>query len=151
MADVECKQGESIGMLDLRSAGQFVGLMLAARIAAYLIVRLIEKIKPRPVHFIITGAIEQNGASLSNQSKMAIEANERLPLNRLRQYPELGERVLKIVRRKINYYCFYLGKIVHPRRHETNRRLLLELITKIVGLLAACISLVALVLESFFK
>jgi hypothetical protein len=137
-------------MLDLQSAVQFVGLMLVARVLAYLIVRLIEKIKPRPVHFIIAAAIERNSESQPVHKETEIEATERLRLNNSRKYPESGRQFLKVVRRNLNYYRFYLVNIVCSRRHKGNKRLSPKLITEIIGLLAACISLVALILERFF-
>lgn len=138
-------------MLDLQSAVQFVGLMLVARVLAYLIVRLIEKIKPRPVHFIVAAAIERSSESQPAQKETEIEATERLRLNNSRKYPELGKQFFKIGWRNFYYYRFNFINKVRSRRRDVNKRFSLKLLTEIIGLLTAGISLAALVLERLFK
>jgi hypothetical protein len=142
---------EIIGMLDLQSAVQFVGLMLVARVLAYLIVRLIEKIKPRPVHFIIAAAIKRSSESQPAQKETEIEATKRLRLNNSRKYPELGKQFLKIVWRNFYYYRLNFINRVRLRRHDVNKRFSLKLLTEVTGLLTAGISLVALVLDRLLK
>lgn len=138
-------------MLDWRSAGQFVGLMLVVRVLAYWFVRLIEKIKPRPVHFIITAAIEPSFVARLAQKKIEIATRERLSQNKRHKYSELGKQFLKMVRRNFYYYRFNFINLVRSRRRAAGKRFSLKLMTEIVGLLTAGISLVTLVLERIFK
>jgi hypothetical protein len=121
-----------IGMLDLRSAGQLVGLLLLARVLAYGFVRLIEFFKPRPVHFIITALMDRKLEALSNEKVAPLGVEHRQ-------------------RWKLNDYCYYLIWAALSRNCKIKPRPSLKLITEMLGLLTAGISLTVLIVECFFR
>jgi hypothetical protein len=115
-------------MLDLRSAGQLVGVLLVARVLAYGIVRLIETVKPRPVHFIITAAVEREPKFPPDSTATAAGTSQS----------------------KSHYYLITMIN-VRRRGQKPERRFLPKLLTEIIRLLAAGLSLIELILKSFFK
>ncbi|MGD8399851.1 MAG: hypothetical protein PVH64_02780 [Bacillota bacterium] len=136
-------------MLDLRSAGQLVGVLLVARVLAYGIVRLIETVKPRPVHFIITAAVEREPKFPPDSTATAAGTSQ----SKNPPGSKLEKRVRKSRRWSIRKYHYYLINMINVRRRgqKPERRFLPKLLTEIIRLLAAGLSLIELILKSFFK
>jgi hypothetical protein len=139
-------------MLDLRSAGQLIGLILVARVLAYGIVRLIETLKPRSVHFIVTAALDREPETMVRENKPeGIVPPEEVGHCQHPDYAVIYKLIRKIVRYRQYWYCCCFGHFQLLRRHKMQTRLPFKLITEIIGLVTAGISLVILVLEYCFK
>jgi hypothetical protein len=139
-------------MLDQRSAGQLVGLLLIARVLAYGIVRLIETVKPRPIHFIITATVEQELKFLNDSKETEMTTGGCTSQIEGGEEPEFERTVWKSWRWSIRKYHYFIINVIRQRRGiKTKQRFTPKLLTEIFGLLAAGLSLIKLILECFFK
>jgi hypothetical protein len=138
-------------MLDLRSAAQLVGVILVARVFSYLLVRLIEGLRPRPVHFIVAAPILRDDQPWSGPEDAPLEAEAGPTPSENVPDVNLVGLIVNAARYQLAPLRFFIVNSLHPRRRKFKKRFSLKLITEIIGLLTAGISLVALVLECFFK
>lgn len=140
-------------MHDLRSALRFIILTIIARLLAYFIVRFIESLKPRNVHFIIAPSIEPARESLDDPNRWVPSTG----MTESVEETQGTKRVLpvgtwiKLVRVNFVYYVVVLTAQVRNRFRKTKAKLSLKLVSEIIGLITAIVSLLLVILSYFLK
>lgn len=129
-------------MQDLRSALQFTIITIISRLLVYFIVRLIEAVKPRSAHFII-----------SSQTEPAHSLRKPFPqrTHRYRKYCINRGRLVKNFLVTLHCYVILVLNRIHQSYRWVKQQVSLKLLTEVVGLITALISLLVVILNYYLN
>ncbi|HYH01620.1 MAG TPA: hypothetical protein VEC37_00820 [Bacillota bacterium] len=140
-------------MHDLRSALQFIILTMIARLLVYFIVRFIESLKPRNAHFIIAPSFDSTQKPLSDPESLVFGTGmvESVEAKKGSKKVLPVRMLVKFVWVNLGYYGVVVTARVREKLRKTKAQLSLKLMSEIIGLITAIVSLVIMILNYFLK
>jgi hypothetical protein len=142
---------EDAAMPQLKEALQFVFLSVIARLFGYIIVRVIELFQPRSIHFVIAPTVEEEDSLPVKKVPSAVERRKAI-----RKQPGQGENKVfharqwvRVIKLKVIALLVAAGNRLSRAQKTKGGKIPIKLITEIVGLVTAVVSLVILLLDYF--
>jgi hypothetical protein len=140
-------------MTQLKDALQFVCLALIARLIGYLFVRIIEFFKPRSIHFIIAPETAPDNQGSRHKTPPFMDQFKPKRKHSAKQgknafYLREWGRMLKL---RISIVLFAAESRFRNRYGRKRSKISVKLVTEIVGLLTAVVSLAIMLFDYFLK